>query len=251
MNPIEVFYHVYIPQDIRATFWPMWVDQQLSLIKASKLPAVAHINMAITMPKYWSHMHGIPFRKNGDASIEITFEAKVREYINLRYPFVNIIDIRDTGEQNIFEGQTLKLIWDRCQQNDFDVLYIHSKGVNSSTAPVSNWREILNHFFITEWPSGVAKLATVDVVGIKDACLEDLKIVSANFWWSKASHIRTLPDPMDTTLYMSNPEFHPTGSGYRYAFEYWVRSNDPSVDFLVDTNGNHFDNYCFLEDLLK
>lgn len=251
MKPIEVFYHIFIPDDIRSSMWSWWIDQQLTLIKQSQLSTLAKINMAITMPRYWSHMHNIPFRKNGDINAEIVFESKVREYINLRYPFVDIIDIRDTGEPNIYEGQTLRLLWEKSQLADFDILYIHSKGVISAAAAVANWRELLNHYFITEWPNGLSKLLTADVVGIKDLESEHYKIMSGNFWWARSSHIRSLPDPIDTPAYRSDPSFHPGGPGHRYAFEYWIRSNDPVVDYLVDTKTNHFDNYCFLEDLPK
>ena len=254
MRQIEVFYHLLIPADLRASYWTWLVDSQLTLIKNSELASIAKINMAITMPKHWAFIYSptIPFRKNKDRNAEINFENKVREYINLRYPFVNLIDIRDSGDVNLFEGQTLKLLWDRCNEVDVDVLYIHGKGTVSLSAPVANWRDILNHYCITKWASAVAKLQNADVVGIKDSTTETQDLItSGNFWWAKSSHIRKLPDPLLSQQYMPNPVFHRDGPSYRWAMEYWVRSNNPSFHCLVDTNTCHFDDYCFLEDLLK
>jgi len=248
MRAIEVFYHIFIPADIRATMWTWYVDQQLQLIKKSKLPEVAEINVAITMPRDWNQIV-MPFRPNGDDQTNITFEQKVREYINTRFPWANIIDVRDI-DPNIFEGQTLELIWEHAQHYDFDICYVHSKGVVSASPSVGNWREILNHYCITEWPTCIKLLEQADAVGLKDKKSLDFTF-SGNFWWSKSEHIRTLPDPIDSTVYTTNSELFPGGPGYRYAFEYWVRSNNPKVDYIIDTETDHFNEYCFLEDLLK
>jgi len=251
MKPIEVFYHYYIPADIRFSTWTWCLDQQLSLIKQSSLPDVAKINMGISMPSHWTHgLCNIPFRQDQHRDIEINFETKVREYINQRYPFVDILDVRDAGQPNLFEGQTLKLLHDRCKEVDIDVLYFHSKGTISASAPVACWREILNHYCITKWPSAVNRLSQADVVGVKDASSQDLTM-SGNFWWSKSSHIKNLPNPLSSNLYTTDPNYAPDGGAYRYAFEQWALANDPTVDYLVDTKTVHYDDYCFLENLLK
>lgn len=249
MRPIEVFYHVFIPADLRAAMWTWWFDQQLGLIKQSKLADVAKVNLAVTMPKTWGDINGIHFRRDGKGIIDITFEEKVREYINTRYPWVNIINIRDTTDPNLYEGQTLYHIWERCQTVDIDVLYIHSKGVVSASPSVANWRDILNHYCISEWPRAVKHLDTVDAVGIKDRQSQEFTF-SGNFWWSKSSHIKNLTNPIDTPSYTTDPSFRPNGPGHRYAFEYWIRTGNPTYTYLVDTKTDHFDEYCFLEDLL-
>jgi hypothetical protein len=242
MRSIEVFYHVFIPADIRYTQWNWWIDQQLTLLKTSKLADIANINMAITMPRFYSEiMPGsrIPFRINEQKQTSIVFEQKVREYINLRYPFVNIIDVRDTGEPNIFEGQTLKLLWDKCQTIDADVLYFHSKGIVSAGPQVACWRDILNYFCIEEWANCVSKLDSHDLVGIADFRTSENNTVSGNFWWSKSEYIRTLPNPMLGEIHN------------RYAYEHWIMTGSPDIFFTVDTKTDHHDNYCFLEDILK
>ena len=249
MKPIEVFYHLYIPDSIHAGNWVWWVDQQLSLIRNSKLSSIAKINMAVTMPKYWGSINNMYFVK--DAALDhISFESKVVEYITLRYPFVNILDIRDTGAPNLYEGHTLKLLHNRCQEADIDVLYFHSKGViNNGSASVANWREILNHFCITEWIDCVAQLSQSDVVGLKES--SKLNIVSGNFWWSNSNHIKSLPDPLASEKYMSATDCWPGEISYRYSFEHWITINDPAIYFIADTKVNHYTQYCFLEDVIK
>ena len=81
MRPIEVFYHLLIPPDARAVMWTWWVDQQLTLIKESKLHNVATINMAITMPYDWTETFGVFITANGNALHQINFCDKVIEYI--------------------------------------------------------------------------------------------------------------------------------------------------------------------------
>ena len=249
----EVFYHLYIPDNVYAGNWIWWVDQQLLLIRNSKLSNIAKINMAITMPKYWASIDGIYFIKNTkipDQNIHISFENKVVEYINLRYPFVNILDIRDTGAPNIYEGHTLKLLHDRCQVADINVLYFHSKGVlNNGSASVANWREILNHFCISEWAECVGQLQQSDVVGLKES--SKLNIVSGNFWWANSNYIKTLPDPLASDKYMSATDCWPGQQSYRYSFEHWITVNNPHIHFIADTEVNHYRQYCFLEDVIK
>jgi hypothetical protein len=250
MRPIEIFYHLYIPDDNRAGQWTMLLNQHMKLIKDSHLNNLANVNIGITMPKHWTHMWGIPYRTNQDKTVEITFSQKVQEYINTRYPWVNILDIRDTGDSNIYEGQTLKLIYEKCcHGGDFDVLYFHSKGAVSSSSSVICWREILDYYCITQWTKCLKLLQNFGVVGVKDAKTEDI-IMSGNFWWSKSEYIKTLSDPLQSNEYMGDrSEYYPNKPAYRYAFERWILSNNPSIGYMVDTKTDHYDHYCFLEDL--
>lgn len=231
-----VFYHLFIPPDERFRMWTWWVDEQLGLVKRSRLHEVATINVAITLPKFFRTKEGF-------------FYEEVSEYLSLRYPFVNVISMRDTGEPNIFEGHTLMYLYDYCQTQDGVVCYFHSKGYTSQSARVSCWRQILNHYCIERWPSAVKALDQADVVGIKDKPCPD-HMVSGNFWWATTSFIRTRPNPLDSTLYQTRPSFFPGQPDYRYSFEDWMYFGKPRVHYLVDTGTDHFDEYLFLENLL-
>lgn len=236
MQNIVVFYHLFIPPDQRATMWTWWVDEQISLLKSSKLADVASVQMAITMPVFWVDTNGKFFKDT------------VVEYINKRYPFVKILNVRDVGKPNFYEGQTLRFLHSHCLTTDGVVLYIHSKGYTSQTPQVSCWRQILNHYCIEEWTTALKKLHDHDVVGVKDAVCEP-HMVSGNFWWANNEFIRRLPRPLESELYQTRESFYPGGPDYRYSFEDWLWSGKPYVYHIVDTKTDHFKDLCFLEDL--
>lgn len=258
MKPIEVFYHFYIPADLRACTWPWWADAQLSLIRKSNLAANAKIKMAVTMPADWEILNGAWFAKEGvDYSQwtvpdeqRLNFEGKFREYIAARYPFVEIIEVRNTIETNIYEGQTLKLMHNRSFENDdLHLLYISNKGMSgTSTSPATlNWLELLNYFYIEKWVECVEKLKDYDIVALKDNCSYPT-VLSGNFFWANSSYIKTLPEPLDSKVYTQG-RFIDTGPGeksYRYAFEHWPVCNKPKV-FEVYSNTDHYTTYFFPE----
>lgn len=232
---IEVFYHLYIPPSETYRMWTWWVDEQLALIVSAGLAARGKVNMTITLPMYWL----------ADVNHPVHLYLEVQKYIQTRYPFVNIIDIRDTGLENIYEGQTLQYLHKHCLSTDSYVLYIHSKGFVSNTPYVSNWRQVLNYFTIVRWQDCISKLDIHDVVGVKDLTTSNNR-ASGNFWWSKSSYVKQLANPIDSTKYALTSEGFPNQPGYRYAFEEWIASNNPKTFYIVDTKVNHYKDYCFI-----
>ena len=110
---------------------------------------------------------------------------------------------------------------------------------------ISNWREILNYYCISQWKSCIDILENnnYDVVGVKDHA--DGKVISGNFWWAKSSYIKTLINPIE------NEGVRPDTVSNRYHLELWIVSNRPSVYYIADTKTNHYSQYCFLEDLIS
>lgn len=250
MNTIKVFYHVYIPPDMRACAWCWYVDQQLQLIRLSKLHQVAQIHMRVTMPVWWTDLFGSPFLHHTHHT-PITFGDKLKEYVTLRYAWVHEIQLLDISE-NVFEGTTLKHMHDISQHEQFLALYIHTKGVIPQASPsIANWREVLNHFMITEWPHNVKLLETHDVVAVNDQLSSHSPVVSGNFFWARSDYIKTLADPLQPEQYTHNTDVWPSGANYRYAFELWILSREPRVHYCVNTQVNHYGEYCFLEDLVR
>lgn len=235
---IKIYYHLFVPPIQGYETWIWWINDQFNLVKNSGLHHIANVNVCITMPRYWVNANG-----------EV-MDWHIPNYIKLRYPFANIIDIRDTGDENIFEGQTLRHLYKHCSQEDGMVFYFHSKGITKNSPYIHDWMKILNHFCITEWPRAIAALDNHDVVGVRDKNNKEDYMVSGNFWWANNSFIRTLPDPLDSTKYQTRPSFYPGGPDYRYSFEDWLWSGKPKVHHLVDTKTNHYDEFCNLEDLI-
>jgi hypothetical protein len=245
LTPIEVFFHLYIPGDWKHILWTQYLDNLMGKLSKSKLLEISNINLVITMPRYWTKIGSIEITKHNDSQVILNFDNKIREYVSLRYPQVSILDIRDISEQNIYEGQTLKLLHEKSKITDSYFLYCHSKG-SFNFHPLgitNNWVEILDYFIIEKWTYHINKLKDVDVTGVKDLISSDL-VMSGNFWWSKSEYLKTLLDPLDTESY-----FEPMSHTYRYAFERWVMAGNPKYNYIVDTKTNHYTTNCFLENL--
>lgn len=221
MNPLYVFYHFFAKP---GSEWIWALDQQLQAIKYSGLASAAEINMCIT----------------GEIDLN---------YIERRYPFVNVIDVRSLDAPNIFEGQTLKAIHLADLPDEAYVLYIHNKGATSNSPYVAAWRETLIHEMITRWRHCYNMLAyNYDVVGVSDTHVinSGSVITSGNFWWARAKYLKTLPDPIDSTQYLD--KHHPGDHDYRYCFERWITSNNPRLFFSCDMNVDPYIEYYFVEE---
>ena len=128
------------------------------------------------------------------------------------------------------EFPTLDLICEHCKEEDLNVLYLHTKGVTKpGYQQIIDWTNLLSHFNINKWEDRLKDLKENDCSGINffgnpndinehpstwgygKAPLH----YSGNFWWSKSSHIRKLPN-------MSN--WLPDGNYLRWRVmaEMWV-----------------------------
>lgn len=232
MKKLTVFYHYWIPDDVRALLWYWWMDEQLSEIERSNLHHVADVHMHISMPVYWAYdPRGIEFTSN-QTHQPILFRDKVLEYINYRYPWVKPV-FHDLTPEHAFEGHTLVPLWEYAQQHpDEYLIYVHAKGVCSSSPQVKMWRETLNKVHITEWTQRIKDLEGYDVLGVKDSTVRQdergLTHTSGNFFWATSDYISTLDKPLF-------PE--------RYDYERWITSRAPKVNFVLDTNTDHFMDY--------
>lgn len=249
MNKIEVFYHHYVPPNGEAQRWFEILDDALGAIKNSELYRVANVSMTVTMPMHWSSISTpLDFRRDGTKD-NVFFQEKFREYVALRYPFAKIVDMRDTNQENLYEGQALYLLWKRAQElnENTQFLYLHSKGAtNSFITQVVTWRKFLLSTLVEEWPAVLEKLAKCDVVSVADRKVPN----SGNFWWANSGYIKSLPDPMDSTSYTKfGSKYHPGGESYRYAFEEWITYGVPRFKAAAYTNADHYDEYFFPEDL--
>jgi len=235
-----VYYHYWIPDDWRSLFWYWQLDEQCRLLEQSGLTKNAYINCFITMPVYWSNdVRGMPFHAAGTRN-PILFHEKVREYIEFRYPYINL-SFRDTGLVNIYEGATLRELHGDsllfANETPHDVLYIHNKGISSAGPNAKLWFDSLNRTLITGWEKCVESLnAGNNVVGVRDNTVRfderGLTHVSGNMFWSKMSYIVKLDDP----LYDD-----------RYEYERWITSGDKEgkkVDYILDLKADPFIDYC-------
>lgn len=250
MKPIDIFYHFFLPNDLRAGAWPLWIDDQIGAIRRSGLSELANVKMALCMPLYWQSAGNLLFHKNATQNEYVHFHDAVEEYVTTRYPFVEVVAKRDSGEFNIFEGFTLDLIYKYAHtySQDTNVLYMHTKGITRNSAQTSNWREALQHFCIHQWANCVRELEYHDTVGVTDG--NSQAVFSGNFWWARSDYIKTLAPPLESQLYVTSNLMHPANQDYRYAFELWVQSgSDVRTKFVHHTKTNHYGEFFFVENL--
>lgn len=250
MKPIDIFYHFFLPADLRAGAWPFWIDDQIGAIRRSGLSEVARVKMVLCMPLHWRAAGNLLFHKNASQDEYVQFHDAVEEYVTTRYPFVEVIAKRDCGEPNLYEGLTLDLIYKHAQTvtQDTNILYLHTKGITRNSAQTSNWREALQHFCVHRWTNCVRELETHDTVGVTDGSGDE--VFSGNFWWARSDYIKTLAPPLDTQLYTNKPNMWPGQGDFRYAFELWIKTGqNVKSKFVYHTKTNHYGEFFFVEKL--
>ncbi|MEO2173994.1 MAG: hypothetical protein ABGY96_07835 [bacterium] len=118
------------------------------------------------------------------------------------------------------------------------ILYIHSKGVSGrrgKAQAVEDWRHLLSFWTIERYEDMKNTLQTCDAVGINLKEKPRLHF-SGNFWWSKASYLRTLPETIGPSY--CDPE-------------YWIgRSRHHNFKSLFDSKVDHYKT-TFPSDLYK
>jgi hypothetical protein len=113
------------------------------------------------------------------------------EYLNddlLKDPkFHNVLY---SPQQDLYESATLNKLWYHAKEEEFNVLYLHSKGIsyNGTNQLVLDWVEYLTYFNIDRYSDCLKQLEDNDVVGVNTSNYIMLHY-SGNFWWSKSSYI--------------------------------------------------------------
>lgn len=249
MKRIEIYYYLYIPPDLRSTQWTWFLDQQLGIIKKSGLSFVSRTYLIVCMPMHWHKLaDDRRFFRNNPTQNEgsISFAEKLKEYVSFRFPFAEILDIRDISLPNIYEEAALTPLYNACQERDMYVLYFHSKGSTKSEPSVSNWREVLNYYILHRWRDHVVALESgFDVSAMGDQ-MTYADIVSGNFFWANSKYVKTLLPPSETKVY-AKKWIVDEGIDERYAYEKWIRSNNPKLNFNHNTLVDHYASYYFLE----
>ena len=238
---ITVFYHLFMADT--QNMWIWWVDEQMSLLKKVGLADKATVNMCITMPL------GLYNSKTGHS-----YDSMVTGYIKDRYPFVNIIDMRQVNEQpNIYEGQTLEKMYEHCQNDDGYVFYFHNKGMMSYTThipgAIKDWRHYMQYYNLEKWEDCIAKLDEgYDCCGVDWVERHDIKLdfvvqhYAGNFWWAKNEYIRKLKHPLHIEEYMDVDAMMRELENYRYCFELWMATGNPKQYCFHYRRHHQYDN---------
>eukprot|EP01102_Stenamoeba_stenopodia_P022450 TRINITY_DN9353_c0_g1_i2.p1 TRINITY_DN9353_c0_g1~~TRINITY_DN9353_c0_g1_i2.p1 ORF type:complete len:331 (+),score=52.21 TRINITY_DN9353_c0_g1_i2:110-1102(+) len=105
--------------------------------------------------------------------------------------------------QELFEFDTLALLYAHCKENTQDfVYYFHSKGTSTDKTKMKYqlaipWRRVMQHFLFTRWKEVYQFLKKgTDVVGVNYFCLPHPHF-SGNFWWASCKYLNNHNPPRD------------------------------------------------------
>ena len=194
-NKIGIFYHIY-----QVNNWKDIYEEQMSLIINSGLYDKAEfINIGI---------NGNMILQNNDKII---------------------CNINPNPEKE--ESDTLKRLKDFAEKNDdYKILYIHTKGVTINSNPVNDWRKYMNYFMIENWKECVKYLDNYDTVGcnlLKDHGFGDFPHYSGNFWWANSEYINKL-----NYSYLED--------SFRFMREFWIGSGSGKMFEINNSMVNHY-----------
>jgi hypothetical protein len=160
MNKSQIFYHMYCINDCLKRF-----ENTYTKIKnSSLLEKIENLNVILVGPEA---------NKNKE---HLKHYHKVETFVK---PVVGS------------EAETLCKLWEHCQTNDSNVLYLHSKGVTRpDNKNVQNWSDLMEYFLIEKHEQCLESLNSHDVCGLNYH--HNNPHFSGNFWWSTSDHIKKL-----------------------------------------------------------
>jgi hypothetical protein len=114
----------------------------------------------------------------------------------------NIKTISAGPDLGLYEGPTLRELWKVCNETneEFYVYYLHTKGVSYHRNTKSeSWRSHMTDAVILNWKKCVKILDSGEkTCGIMWRSRKNC-FYAGNFWWARASYIRTLEKPQETS----------------------------------------------------
>lgn len=139
---------------------------------------------------------------------------------------------------SLFEFPTLEMLHEFSKNNpNYYVLYIHTKGVtNEKSLAIADWRACMLHYNVTLWRDCVQKLTQgFDTCGI-NIMKTPHPHYQGNFWWAKASYVRTLFPVRDTPVIPNDT----LNFGERHKCEMWLLQNKGRAACLYHHNINPY-----------
>lgn len=160
---VHIYYHIYAIAGVESI-----IDEQLNLIKVHfDFPYVLNVGISIA---------------NDNESISYLFEK-----------FDNVRDVRAKGNEFV----TLDVLEkDKEKFGDSDyILYLHTKGASKQdNQNVISWRHLMNYFNIEKCKNifKIFEKTDYNTYGVLLGSLGKWKLYSGNFWWAKASYLKTI-----------------------------------------------------------
>jgi hypothetical protein len=163
---VHIYYHIYTTDGVESI-----IDEQLNLIKKYfDFPYILNVGISLA---------------NQNQSISHIFD-RVK----------NVRDVRASGNEFV----TLDLIEkDKNKFGDSDyILYLHTKGAskqnNVGYNSIISWRHLMNYYNIelNKKVFNIFEKTSYNTYGVLLGKAGNWKIYSGNFWWAKASYLKTI-----------------------------------------------------------
>jgi hypothetical protein len=244
-----LYYHLYLSDDY-GTWTSMFLEQMKQiedsgLLKELKTIKVIAITQNDSRIRVLSSLCTTQFDSTQAPEIELML---------VKNPYANDQEMLDNIESDatVTENFTYRQIYEACKNEDFQVCYIHSKGITAADNFLKGrvidaqrfknyyyWRQFLSWGVIKNWKKCITALETgFDVAGV-NFFAKPAPHFSGNFWWANSSYIRTLPDPATKDWWHelqnnSNDAWLKTTTD-RFRDEQWLCSNkDVKVYKVID-----------------
>lgn len=231
------YYHVFLTEN--HSTWMNIVMEQYKEMEDSDLFAniddfrVTCVGKNIEDFEIFSHLTRMHF-----PNAKLTFvENKVPSDIDV------MADIDNRRDSIVTENVTSRMIYADAKKSteDYYILYFHTKGITSTLRHYKNdpneidmfrtyhyWRHYLNYGVLENWRSCIEALDNgYDCASVNLQSYPNIHY-SGNFWWSKASHIVSLPDPATYEWFAEvrrnsvDPWFR--NAPNRFSDEHWITS---------------------------
>lgn len=155
--------------------------------------------------------------------------AKLQELIEPYHKCEIRLQVDDMSN---YERTTLNLMWDDAASSsgDYNILYLHSKGVTKTETEMQDrmedWVDFMCHYLIFHYEKATYLLDHgADVCGCNYTTLPKPHF-SGNFWWSTASYLKTLPREIDPKDYL--------------APEMWLFTKNPTAVQMSQSHCPHY-----------
>jgi hypothetical protein len=162
----------------------------------------------------------------GGGKLEVCLNEKIKIYRDLYV---------ETGE--FFTLNLIKQFSESTEQN-FKILYIHTKGVTTpDNLCIDDWRQYMTYFNVNQYQKCFDVLEEYDSCGV-DLVSEPTIHYSGNFWWANSSYIKRLP----TINEIKFPKIPPILS-IRHNCEFWIGMGDGKLKSLWNSNINVYERH--------
>jgi hypothetical protein len=143
--------------------------------------------------------------------------------------------VYENDNEKVCEFPTLTIIRNMSIeiQENFNILYIHTKGVSTPyNECINDWRKYMSYFNIIKYEDCLNILKENDTCGV-DLRKEPTLHYSGNYWWAKSEYIKKLPTFDKMKLIISE----------RHKAEFWICSVDGNHYSMFDCGINQYEKH--------